>query len=196
MTRDCWFRLLNTMIGFCVVDMHRWCRHKKANSDDNEQMIRRRLAGANANDLFHVEVDYEIEIKKFSDMLCCCLESAIRKQRAARVCDVNPSVAPTATASDNGMASFERRRRANGSKTREPIEKTLSSQRSAGTAVNRNCFICRNYLKKDGRINYVQTCFYYSVCKMLLCKESHYDVSIGRYFTCFEEHMVADEEHL
>ena len=195
-TRDCWFRLLTTMIGFCAVDMHRWCMYEKANSDDNEQMIRRRSAGTNANDLFHVEVDYEIEIKKFSDMLCGCLESAIRKQRAARACNANPSVAPAATASDNGMASLERIRGANGSKTREPTEKQLASGRNVGTAMNRNCFVCRKYLKKDGRINYVQTCFCCSVCKMPLCKESHYDASIGRYFTCFEEHMVTDEEHL
>ena len=83
-------------------------------------MTRRRSASANANDSFHVEADCEIEIKKFSDMLCGCLESAIMKQRAARAHNANPSVAPAATASDNGMALLEWIRGANGSKAREP----------------------------------------------------------------------------
>ena len=86
-------------------------------------MIRRKSAVENENDLFHVEVDYETETKKFSDMTCGYLESATRKQRAARACNANPSVAPATTASDNRMASLERIRGANGSKTQEPTEK-------------------------------------------------------------------------
>ena len=91
---------------------------------------------------------------------------------------------------------MERIRAINGSTTREPTDKQRSIGRTVGTAVNRNCYVCRKYLKKDDSVNYVQTCFCCSLCKMPLCKESHYDVSIGRYFTCFEEHMVTDEEHM
>ena len=29
-TSDCWFRLLTTMLGFSIVDMHRWYRNMKA----------------------------------------------------------------------------------------------------------------------------------------------------------------------
>ena len=67
------------MVGFCIVDMHRWHVHIKSKSDDNDNVRRRRITGNDVNDLFHVEVDYEIEIKKFSDVICSCLEDVMRK---------------------------------------------------------------------------------------------------------------------
>lgn len=191
--RDCWFRLLATMVGFCVVDMCRWHRHVKSKSDDNDNMRRRRTTGNDMNDLFYVEVDYEIEIKKFSDMICSCLEDAMRKQRAKRIGLAN--ITPTGPDKDD-RPKLERIRATNGSTTRNRTDKQRAQDRRVGTAANRNCYVCRKYLKKDNSVNYVQTCFYCSYCKMPLCKESHYDASIGRYFACFEEHMSTDEEHM
>ena len=42
-----------------------------------------------------MEVNYEIEIKKFSDMICGCVESAKRKQRCTRICNANVSAGPS-----------------------------------------------------------------------------------------------------
>ena len=70
-TKDCWFRLLTTMTGMCVVDMHRWYRNVKANR------------GGLDFSTFHLdefEGDYEIAVRKFSDMLCARLSDSNRKQ--------------------------------------------------------------------------------------------------------------------
>ena len=63
LTKDCWFHLLTTVVGMSVVDMHRWYRNEK---------------GMKRNE------DNEIQIRKFSDLLCTTLEANKRKQYAPR----------------------------------------------------------------------------------------------------------------
>ena len=64
------------------------------------------------------------------------------------------------------------------------------------TAVNRNSYVYRKYLKHDSAINYVQILFPCSVCKMPLCKESHCSPYVGRNCTFFDELMQTYENHL
>ena len=70
-TKDCWFRLLTTMTGMCVVDMHRWYRNVKAHrkGKDHSTSFSSELEG-----------DYEIAVGKFSYMLCSTLTDDKRMQ--------------------------------------------------------------------------------------------------------------------
>ena len=191
-TRDCWFRLLTSMVGFSIVDMHRWYRN----------MVARRLASSGPSykrarntlqDIFMVENEYEIQIRKFSDMLCSTLESRVRKQLVART---KFCVSRLNVTKENTHCELERIRGVDGSTTRPPTEKQLEKGRKVGTSVNSNCFICRKYKKSNDTINYVLTTWCCSVCKMPLCKEPRKNVELGRIHNCLEEHMCAKEAFL
>ena len=86
-------------------------------------------------------------------------------------------------------------RAVNGSIARALEHIKLASSRMVGTATVRNCCVYRKFLKTGGAIIYVQTCFCCSVCKMPMCKESHYDTSIGRYFAYFNDHTHTYEDY-
>ena len=72
-TRHCWFRLLTTMVGFSIVDMHRWYRNVTARRFTTTGPSYRRTRNMLQNN-FTVENEYEIQIRKFSDMVCKGLE--------------------------------------------------------------------------------------------------------------------------
>ena len=191
-TKDCWFRLLTSMVGFSIVDMHRWYRN----------MVARRVASSGPSykrarntfqDMFMVENEYEIQIRKFSDMLCSGLESRVRKQLVART---KFCFSRLNRRKDNSHCELERIRGADGSTTRPATEKQKQKGRKVGTSVNSNCFICRKYKKSNDTINYVLTTWCCSVCKMPLCKEPRKNVELGRMQDCLEEHVCAKEAFL
>ena len=189
-TKDCWFRLLTTMVGFCIVDMHRWYRNVKAR-DGGGEVVKRRSRNSTLNEYSNFEFEYEVQIRKFSDILCGSLEDVTRKQLAQR-----KTMTISTPNDERNNIGLERIRSADGSTTRPPTKKQEEQGRRVGTAVNGNCFICRKYLTKNGTVNYQQTCFCCVICKMPLCKESRKDVTIGRIFYCLEEHKCSDEPHL
>ena len=63
------------MVRFSVVDTHRWHGHIKSNSSDNENVRRRRSTVNSKNDMFDIELDFEIKFRKHSDMTCVSLEN-------------------------------------------------------------------------------------------------------------------------
>ena len=177
-TKDCWFRLLTTMVGMSVVDMHRWYRNLM--SKRNIPCVQEQCQD---------EVNYEIMVRKFSDMICANLQDTSRRQLAIR------RGRHTSSASD-GIMRLERIRGKDGYITRMPTEKQISKGRSVGTANNGNCYICRKYLGERGEVVYRQTTFCCSICKMPLCKESHKCVQIGRNEDCFDEHKMGEDENI
>ena len=71
--------------------------------------------------------------------------------------------------------------------------KWREAERVVGIAVNQCCHVCRKFLKRNGSVNYVQTCFYSSICKMPLCRENRIDLVAGRTMTFLKEHINSDE---
>ena len=61
-TKDCWFRLLTTIVGMTVVDMHRWYGNLK--SCTTIPLLQYE---------YH-EINDEIMVRKCSDMLCANLQ--------------------------------------------------------------------------------------------------------------------------
>ena len=192
-TRDCWFRLLTTMVGFSIVNMHRWYRNIKARKLARSGPSYKRSRNC-LQDIFAVENEYELQIRKFSDMVCSVLENRVRKQKVARKTVTIAACPPVST--DSTHCELERIKAADGLTIRTATPKQIEKGRKVGTAVNANCFICRKYLKPNNKINYVFTTFCCSVCKMPLCKASRKDVAIGRLYDCLEEHMCSAEPHL
>ena len=178
-TKDCWFRLVTTLLGMSVVDMHRWHRncihtqHAEKNHARGEQNLSLLPA-----------ISDEVAIRKFSDMICVNLEPWKKNQRAS------PRVR------QNEMPRDLERLMKDGSTTRPPTAKQIKSGKRVGTAVNGNCFVCRKYIMTSGTTNYVQTNFCCVRCKMPLCKLSRADAARGRHNTCLEEHLNSQEQHL
>ena len=169
LTKSCWFRLLTTIVGMSVVDMHRWYR--------NARGMRR-------------EVDNEIQIRKFSDLLCISLDDYRRKQYAPR----RHLAAIEDDVQIDGRPSLVRIRGKDGSSTRHSTEIQRGRGRSmVGSAVVMNCYMCRKYLGRNDNVVYRQTSFCCSLCLMPLCRESRVDTEAQRYHKCFDEHMCTDD---
>ena len=176
-TKDCWFRLLTTMVGMSIVDMHRWYRN-----------LMSKRSVPSAKDKCEDTINYEIMVRKFSDMICANLQDTSRRQLGIR------QGRYMSTASDGEMR-LERIRGKDGNVTRPPTEKQIANGRSVGTAINGNCYICRKYLNEKGEVVYRQTTFCCSICKMPLCKESQKCVRIGRTEDCFDEHKTGKDQY-
>ena len=106
--------------------------------------------------------NYELMVRKFSDMLCKDIEDTARKQSGIQEYRVLHGICNSAT-------KLERIRGRDGLATRPPTKKQLDSGRTVGTSVNSTCYVCRKYLSKEGKVVYRQTCWCCSVCKMSLC---------------------------
>jgi hypothetical protein len=173
-TKDCWFPLLTTLLGMCVVDMHRWHRNKRHVDLDGTPTNR----GEN-------DSDNDLQIRKFSDLLCGPLEKNARKQKAQRA-NPNPLAARR---KENESDMLLSRIHKNDTCTREPTARQVSKGRKTGTAMAANCFICRKYLDVEGRTVYKQTSFCCASCRMPLCKNSTVDCD-GRSRSCLKAKQV------
>ena len=80
--------------------------------------------------------------------------------------------------------------------TRPSTEKQREGIRRVGMEVNKHCYGCRKHLKRNGSVNYVQTCFCCSICKILLWREDRIYLVAGRTMTYFKEHGNYDESHI
>ncbi len=166
-TKDCWFRLLTTLLGMCVVDMHRYYRSHK--------LIKEKVRQS--------EVD-QVRIRRFSDMLCKDLKLNLRTR--------NLHIPRNEDAGSEYV--LERIRDKNGSTTRPPTDKQVRQGKHVGTACNKMCFICRKYRKVDGSTVQQQTTFCCKKCKMPLCKKDRSDIMKGRNESCAMEHSGSADQ--
>jgi len=164
LTKNCWFRLLTTIIGMSVVDMHRWDRnhrytHTQGSLDDDS-----------------------IKIRKFSDLICGYLLNVEVRVRASPRAVRGRS---TGLLEDDAL---ERIQAGDGSFTRALTVKQIAAGRSVGSSCVQNCWICRKYLTAGGNTSYKQTQWRCKECKMPLCKASRTGKA-GRTLSCLQEHM-------
>ena len=164
-TKDCWFRLLTTLLGMAVVDMHRGYRNSKLTKGTQSQS----------------DLD-KLRIRRFSDLLC---NKLVKRDRQFRL-------ASNATGSANSDGQHLERISVNGSTTRELTARQRTNGSNVGTACHKMCFICRKYSKADGSTSHQQTTFWCKVCKMPLCKKTRAQPDKGREEDCVDEHLNSE----
>ncbi len=59
-------------------------------------------------------------------------------------------------------------------------------------SIQKNCFVCRKYLKRNGDTSYNQVSLRCSLCKMPLCKKDRTDSSTGHLTSCLKEHQKSN----
>jgi hypothetical protein len=168
-TRDCWFRLMTTLTGMCVVDFHRLYKNIKSEG---------------TSDANKAKVD-ALEIGRFSDMLCRSLRK--RSKRAA-------ATLGQFSAAQGVAPQLARITDKDGNKTREVTEKQRWNAKSVGTSRQLKCFMCRKYLNANGSTRYQDTSFWCTECNMPLCKQDRTDTM--RESTCLDEHLNSTDSVL
>jgi hypothetical protein len=169
LTKCCWRRLWTTMVGMCVVDMHKWFKYTYDNVDGTPN---------------------DVPIKKITNMLCHRLEDAIKDQPTIR------TAATGAPINAYDKPDWERITNEHGEMHKKVTPKQRSKGLAQGCAITKSCFVCRKYLKKDGETNYVHTSFRCRICKMPLCKLERMNGPVGydRKENCMEEHASCDRK--
>ena len=171
-TRTCWFQLLTTIVGMCVVDFHNVWRNQR-----RKQYV--------ATSALAIDVE-EMEIKKFSDLICANLREVL-SWRALTLQQFHDSVLGA-----RGQGILERIQNESGSTTRNVTEKQKQKLfRSVGTSRQMNCFVCRKYLSPAGSTVYRSTSFWCKTCRMPLCKKDRSVEGSIRIYSCIEEHAHA-----
>jgi hypothetical protein len=165
LTKDPWFRLLSTIFGMSVVDMHRLYRY-----DAIKNM-------GVPND----EVD-SIKLLKFTDLICGNLRLWKYKQKVS--CDPKD-------VSAEGL--LVRCQDTDGNISTEPTAKQKQMGIHVGNPVVLSCFICRRYLGEDTKPLRRKTSFWCKDCTMPICKMQRRGEDGGRSLTCIEEHKSTSE---
>jgi hypothetical protein len=164
-TRDAWFRLLCTLTGMSLVDMHHCYRyHLISQKGMNPELV----------DNFGV--------KTFSTIVC----GGIRiwpRFRERVIASVAREDCILARITDE-----------NGHTNRPPTEAQKSAGKRVGNAYTRNCFICRRYLGEDGQPIYRTTQNWCRKCNMPLCNTSRVGEDGGRKQSCLEEHTKSSDD--
>ena len=168
LTKNCWFRLVTTLVGMSVVDIHRIYRH-------HQIQIKKRP---------YAEVD-NVRVTKFTDLICCALVPWPEKSRGRKTAAVAPA----------GGSILERIRDDQGNTTREVTDKQRARGKSTGNSVTRPCFICRRYIDQKTDATYQRTTsFWCKHCNMPLCSADRTKTDNGRTETCVQEHLCSDED--
>lgn len=162
-TKDCWFRLIMTLTGMCVVDFHRLYTNIKSEDDSARNKA---------------EID-ALDVRKFSDMLCSSLRKRSRRPAGTLA---QFSVARCA-------APLARIQGPDGTEAREVTGRQREDGKSVGTSRQMTCFMCRKYLKANGSTRYQNTSFWCKKCQMPLCKVDRSDADPTRILSCIDEHL-------
>ena len=181
-TTNCWFRLLTTLMGMSVVDMHRWDRNQRS-----KRPQRQHRRSDDDDDNTDIEA---LKVRKFSDLICGYLNNIERRNITPRRIQGRPSGNPN----DDLLERIED---CQGNTTRPQAPSQAKKGRATGNAIVRNCFICRKYLNEGRKTNYQQTQWRCKSCKMPLCKADRVeDQPTGRELSCVDEHFDSEEPQL
>jgi len=137
LTKNCWNRVVTTLLGQSVVDMHRWDRYQR-----NRHLKRKRQP-------LTIKEDQKDKVKKFSAQICKWLLTLPTRDRKSQ--RVNPS--------NNNGAPLKRIRDKQGRLRREPTEKQKADGRNEGTSVQLACWVCHHYLLENNKTKYQHTSF-------------------------------------
>ena len=166
-THDAYFRLLTSILGFAIVDQHRWDRHRFSKWRESNQEEGKRTPHP--------------DIIEYSDRISKWLNSVPRRLRAS-----------TRTRKSSTTAAGEELCRiigANGSLNKSQTPSQLKKGRK-GTGWHKTCFICRKYTKIS-----ITTTWECKACKMPLCKVSRLG-NEGRNSNCIDEHLESECQHV
>ena len=176
-TQNCWFRLLVTVTGICVVDLHRVYRNIK-------------LSDSSATEQEAEEAD-SMAIWVFSDKLCNNLR-VITGRAAENVAQFNfRALSAGGVGSATEAALLVRIKDNNGNVTRAVTQRQQLKGRSVGTSRQQNCFICCKYLGADNKTVFNNTSLCCAMCYMPLCKQER-----GQPMTCLQEHKLSNDNVL
>jgi hypothetical protein len=141
-TQCCWTRLVVTLTGMCVVDMHRLYR--------SEKRLRNRVLCVQV-------LEEDATVIRFSELICGKLRE---RQRPAET----PAIRQQLSGVD---ARLERIKI--DSETNRPLAKAKSKMgKKIGQPIKQTCFLCRHYLDANGNTPYCYTSFWCKVCHMPL----------------------------
>jgi hypothetical protein len=173
LTKDVWFRLVCTLTGQTVVDMHRYYRHHRIVAKGESRLI----------------VD-KLRVVKFSDLLCGTLRQWPRDRQGATQAAFRDQSNPIHEA-------LERIRGKDGEVTRPVTQQQAQGGRTIGSSCVRWCFVCRGYMDSKGKPVQWQTQWQCILCKMPVCALDRKDDKVfgpnGRdpARTCLEIHQSA-----
>jgi hypothetical protein len=155
--KDCCFKLLITLIVMSVVDMHQWHRHKTLALADAATRASSCITNSRQS-------DYHLRLREFSDMICVKLDKRKWNNHAQR------SSRTSVVGVERDNEPLIRLRNKDGNSSRDPTVRQIQNGRTAGNTVTSNCFLCRKYLKENGKTAYNTTFFCCRKCNMPLCK--------------------------
>ena len=162
-TKNPWFRLVTTMIGMSVVDMHRWDRHKRTGGrafqwvkDDDEQpdfLKVRSMANLIAKGLHMSTMQYRNTSRK---------SLPVKRSRRSHLMPLERIAAPDG-----------------------------SIRRDNGTEYQKTCFICRMYKKKQVNVMWCCTVCKMPLCKIdrgrkFSCLQEHQRAHEDEVYGCNE----------
>jgi hypothetical protein len=172
LTKDPWFRLVCTLVGQSVVDMHRYHRHVRIMVKEEPRAIVDRM-----------------QVLKYSDLICGSLRQWPRSRNRMSFAVRN-----------NISESLVRIKDKDGNTTRQATHKQQQSGRNIGSSIVRWCYICRGFLDPNGEPVQYQTQWWCVDCHMpICCSDRKADMKYGPngrdpQQSCLEIHHTATEQ--
>jgi hypothetical protein len=197
-TKDCWMRLVTTIVGMSVVDFQRcfknkiWEHRYGGDLPIGEDQEIDEFGRRNRNSATTLEDDEEIRIKQFADKICNWLDVIATRNRSS------PRKMIFARANiQSDDEALERIRDAEGNITFAPtINQVEKHGRKVGKSIAQQCFMCRLFLNENGGTTYNSTNWRCKKCWMPLCKKDRTGDDQRRTDSCVSIHFQSEEEPL
>ena len=182
-TKNCWMRLVTTLLGMSVVDFQRYIRNRRATHmiDDRDDHQHSSLMTEDDDD-----DDDDLKIRWFSDRICKWLDTIPTRQRATpRLTEFRP----VPQQGEDDLPILERITDTEGRVNLEPTIMQIRAGRLIGKNIQLNCMVCRRYLNQYGKTTYNVTTWWCRLCHMPLCKKDRKGSDSRRQMSCLEEHF-------
>ena len=166
-TKNPWFRLMTTLIGMSVVDLHRWDRNKRCDGaafewtggdDERPDFLRvRSMANYIGKGLLKLEMRYYHT------------QNPRQQPRVRQIDRLQPRELERIIGKDGHIS-----------------RPAAADGKKGGRGYLKGCLICRQYQEKQQNTNW-----WCSACRAPLCK-----INRGRELTCYEEHMQRRDDEV
>jgi hypothetical protein len=170
-TKDPYMRLVSTLLGQSVVDMHRYFRYWKI-------MVKGES---------HTKVD-QIGIIKFTDLICGTMKPWPPRMSSTGAGRKRGSI-EDGTEAANLLVRIQK---ADGSSNYAMTEGQEKRGKTVGNNVVWTCFMCRKYQDNDDQTIRHPTTWKCTHCGMPLCNAKRAGTN-GRIHNCADDHILTDE---